>query len=112
MNSLSVSRAWTIARTDLRQLRQARDFWLPLMIVGALFFIVIPAILLAIITNISDVKLVKQLNDRKGGIDLKTLRGGGLLGGVGLIPLGLGIGMACFSFVTLISARRLPRESS
>jgi len=68
VNSLSISRAWTIARTDLRQLRQARDFWLPLMIVGALFFIVIPAILLAIITNISDVKLVKQLNDVVGSL--------------------------------------------
>lgn len=32
-------------------------------------------------------------------------RGGGLLGGLGLIPLGLGIGMACFSVVTLVAAR-------
>jgi len=68
VNGWSISRAWTIARTDLRQLRQAKDFWLPLMIVGALFFIVIPAILLAIITNISDVKLVKQLNDVVGSL--------------------------------------------
>ena len=68
MNNWSFSRAWTIARTDLRQLRQARDFWMPLVIVGALFFVVIPAILLAIITNISDVKLVKQLNDVVGSL--------------------------------------------
>jgi ABC-2 type transport system permease protein len=66
MKGLSLSRAWTIARTDLRQLRQARDFWLPLMIVAGLFFIVIPAILLSIITNVSDVKLVKQLSDVVG----------------------------------------------
>lgn len=32
-------------------------------------------------------------------------RGGGLLGGFGLIPLGLGIGLACFSAVTLMIAR-------
>lgn len=32
-------------------------------------------------------------------------RGGGLLGGFGLIPLGLGIGLACFSVITLAVAR-------
>ena len=32
-------------------------------------------------------------------------RGGGLLGGIGLVPLGLGIVMALFSGVTLVTAR-------
>jgi len=32
-------------------------------------------------------------------------QGGGLLGGFGLLPLGLGIVMACFSGVTLVMAR-------
>ena len=32
-------------------------------------------------------------------------RGGGLLGGFGLVPLGLGIVMALFSLVTLLTAR-------
>ena len=32
-------------------------------------------------------------------------QGGGLLGGFGLLPLGLGIVMACFSGVTLVIAR-------
>ena len=32
-------------------------------------------------------------------------QGGGLLGGFGLLPLGLGIVMACFSGVTLVTAR-------
>jgi hypothetical protein len=32
--------------------------------------------------------------------------GGGLLGGFGLVPLGLGMIMACFSGVTLVVARR------
>jgi hypothetical protein len=32
-------------------------------------------------------------------------RGGGLLGDFGLLPLGLGIVMACFSGVTLVMAR-------
>jgi hypothetical protein len=32
-------------------------------------------------------------------------RGGGLLGGIGFLPIGLGIGLACFSLVTLVLAR-------
>jgi ABC-2 type transport system permease protein len=64
----SRSRAWTIARTDLRQLRQARDFWVPLAVIAALFFVVIPAVLLLLITNVSDVKLVKQLSDVIGSL--------------------------------------------
>lgn len=32
-------------------------------------------------------------------------RGGGLLGGIGLVPLGLGMVMALFSGVTLLIAR-------
>jgi hypothetical protein len=32
--------------------------------------------------------------------------GGGLLGGIGLVPLALGITMACFSAVTLVVTRR------
>jgi hypothetical protein len=32
--------------------------------------------------------------------------GGGLLGGIGLLPLGLGMTMACFSGVTLVVTRR------
>lgn len=35
-------------------------------------------------------------------------RGGGLLGGFGLIPLGLGMGLACFSLVTLVLTRTRP----
>ena len=34
-------------------------------------------------------------------------RGGGLLGGIGVIPIGLGIVLGCFSLVTLTFARPL-----
>jgi len=68
VSSTRPSRAWTIARTDLRQLRQARDFWMPLAIIAGLFFVIIPALLLTIITNVSDVKLVKQLSDVVGSL--------------------------------------------
>jgi ABC-type Na+ efflux pump permease subunit len=67
------SRAWTIARTDLRQLRQARDFWLPLAIISALFFVVIPGLLLVLITHVHDAKLAKQLGDIVGALP-KSLR--------------------------------------
>jgi hypothetical protein len=37
-------------------------------------------------------------------------QGGGLLGGFGLLPLGLGFVMACFSGVTLVMARGAPQD--
>jgi ABC-type Na+ efflux pump permease subunit len=73
MTSRPSSRALVIARTDLRQLRQSRDFWLPLAIIAALFFVVLPAVLLLIITHVSDVRLVKQLSDLVGSLP-KQLR--------------------------------------
>jgi ABC-type Na+ efflux pump permease subunit len=67
------SQAWTIARTDLHQFVQARDFWLPLSIVALLFFVIIPTFLLLILGTIKDVKLVNQLSDVVGSLpaDLK-----------------------------------------
>jgi ABC-type Na+ efflux pump permease subunit len=62
------SRAWVIARTDLHQFVQARDFWLPLSIVALLFFVIIPTFLLLIVSTIKDVKLVNQLSDVVGSL--------------------------------------------
>jgi len=64
----SYARSWTIARTDLRQLRQARDFWMPLVIIASLFFVVIPGILLLLITRVSNVALAQQLSDVIGAL--------------------------------------------
>jgi ABC-type Na+ efflux pump permease subunit len=64
----SYVRAWTIARTDLRQLRQARDFWMPLMIIASLFFVIIPGILLLLITRVSNIELASQLSDVVGAL--------------------------------------------
>ena len=52
----------TVARTDLKQLAQARDFWLPMTILGSFFFVVIPTILLLTITKIGDVEVVSQMS--------------------------------------------------
>lgn len=52
----------TVARTDLKQLIQARDFWLPMTILGSFFFVVIPSILLFTITRIGNVDVVGQIS--------------------------------------------------
>jgi ABC-2 type transport system permease protein len=52
----------TVARTDLRQLLLARDFWGPMVGLGALFFVILPTILLLVVTNVADVRIVEQLS--------------------------------------------------
>ncbi len=56
-------RVRTVARTDLRQLIQAKDFWLPMMILGAIFFFFVPTILLLAITRVGDINAVQQLSN-------------------------------------------------
>jgi ABC-type Na+ efflux pump permease subunit len=68
------SPAWVIARTDLRQLRQARDFWVPLSIVALLFFVVIPMFLLLILKSVNDVHLVRQLSHVVGSLPPEVKR--------------------------------------
>jgi ABC-type transport system involved in multi-copper enzyme maturation permease subunit len=52
---------FTITRTDLRQLRQSPDFWIPMAILATLFFIVIPTILLYAIGHAGQIELVQQV---------------------------------------------------
>jgi len=52
----------TVARTDLKQLAQARDYWIPMMILGGIFFVFVPTVLLFTITQIGDVNAVSQLS--------------------------------------------------
>jgi ABC-2 type transport system permease protein len=56
-------RAWVIARTDLRQLAQSRDFWLPMLILASLFFVIIPGLLLLMLTRIGSVETAAKLGD-------------------------------------------------
>jgi ABC-2 type transport system permease protein len=56
------SRVATVARTDLRQLIQARDFWVPMVILGGIFFLVLPTVLLLAVTRIDDARVVEQLS--------------------------------------------------
>ncbi len=52
----------TVARTDLKQLAQARDYWIPMLILGGIFFVFVPTVLLLTITQIGDVNAVSQLS--------------------------------------------------
>ena len=52
----------TVARTDLKQLVQARDFWIPMTILGGLFFVFVPTVLLLTITKLGEVGAVSQLS--------------------------------------------------
>lgn len=55
-------RVAVVVRTELRQLAQARDFWGPMVILGALFFVVIPTSLFLTITQIGDVEVIGKVS--------------------------------------------------
>ena len=57
----SRSRTWVVARTELRQLQQSPDFWMPMLILSALFFVVIPTILLFAITHVPNQAVVQKV---------------------------------------------------
>ncbi len=56
-------RMWVVARTELRQLLLSKDYWIPMVALGSLFFLIIPAVLLLIINNIGDISVVRQASD-------------------------------------------------
>ena len=59
---LQWNHVWTVARTDLKQLAQARDYWIPMVILGGIFFVFVPTVLLSTITQLSGVDAVNQLS--------------------------------------------------
>jgi ABC-2 type transport system permease protein len=54
-------RCFTVARSDLRQLRQSPDFWIPMLALAAFFFVVVPVVLLFAITHIGNVPTVQKV---------------------------------------------------
>jgi ABC-type Na+ efflux pump permease subunit len=54
-------RTWVVARTDLLQLLQAKDFWVPMVLLGSIFFLFIPTVLLMAITSVGEVGAVADL---------------------------------------------------
>ena len=59
---LNYGHIWTVARTDLKQLAQARDYWIPMLILGGIFFVFVPTVLLFTITQLGSVDAVGQLS--------------------------------------------------
>ena len=59
---LNYGHIWTVARTDLKQLAQARDYWIPMLILGGIFFVFVPTVLLFTITQLGSVDAVSQLS--------------------------------------------------
>lgn len=59
--SLNWNRVAVVARSDTRQLLEDKGFWMPMVFLGALFFLFIPTVLLLTITQIGDVKVVAQM---------------------------------------------------
>lgn len=53
----------TVARTDLKQLAGTKDFWVPMLILGSMFFVVIPFVLLLSITSLGEVESVAQISE-------------------------------------------------
>lgn len=62
-HTTSRHRIMIVARSDMRQLLEDRGFWMPMMFLGALFFLFIPTILLLTITKIGDVSVVNQMSE-------------------------------------------------
>ena len=63
MTALNWSRVWTVTRHDLRQLLRSRDFLVPMSILGALFFIILPGALLLTIEAIGALGPIQQVSD-------------------------------------------------
>ena len=66
------------ARNDLRQLAHSPDFWAPMLVLAALFFVVIPVILLLTITNLGSVPTVQNVS---AALDLLPPSGPGRIRG-------------------------------
>ena len=63
---MSRDRILAITRADLRQLRESRDFWLPLAVIAAFMFIVLPALILWVISTVRDPELLARIVDVVG----------------------------------------------
>nr|MCU0270678.1 ABC transporter permease [Acidimicrobiales bacterium] len=55
-------RMLTVTRTDLRQLVQAKDFWIPMSLLGGFFFVIVPAFLLSVINSIGQQDAIQQVS--------------------------------------------------
>lgn len=52
-----------VVRADLFRLIKTRDYWIPLIILGGMFFVVLPVILLGAMSFVKETSVVAQLGD-------------------------------------------------
>lgn len=55
------SRAWIVARIDLRRLLLSRDYWIPLLVLSGIFFVFMPLVLLSVVTVERNLPIVDQI---------------------------------------------------
>ncbi len=55
-------RAWAVTTTDLRQLAKSRDYWLPMGLMAALFFVVVPLVAINLIASAKDSNTIQQIS--------------------------------------------------
>lgn len=60
---MNVPRLLAITRTDLLKLRKSRDFWIPMVIMAALFFVVLPTTLLYAFTIVERFQTVREIGE-------------------------------------------------
>lgn len=60
---MNTRRMLTIAKTDLLKLKKSPDFWIPMLIMAALFFVVLPTILLFSITVVQRFQAVREVGE-------------------------------------------------
>ncbi len=62
-HQLDTRRMWVVARTELKQLAQSRDYWMPMAALGAIFFVILPTILLLVVGHLGDITVVQRAAD-------------------------------------------------
>ncbi len=53
-------RMWVVARTELRQLLLSKDYWIPMVALGAIFFVILPSVVLVLLTRTGDLSVVQS----------------------------------------------------
>jgi len=56
-------KVWTVARIDLHRLFISKDYWVPMVILGGIFFVFIPWVLLGVVTRPQSINIVQQIGE-------------------------------------------------
>ncbi len=62
-SAFDIHRMFVVTRHELRQLMQSKDFWIPMALLGSIFFLIIPAALILLITRMGSGSMVQQASE-------------------------------------------------